>query len=66
MSLHPGTHWEASQAQSDKANRVSSRKGVQDWACEVFLGSQKFPQLSSKENPNLRVWPRGDLLDPVD
>lgn len=56
MHLHPGIHWEASQDQSDKANRGSSRKGLQDRACKVFLGSQKFPQtwhLGSEESPNL-------------
>lgn len=45
MCLHTGICWEASQDQSDKANRVSSRKGLQDSACKVFLGSQNFPKL---------------------
>lgn len=59
MSLHPGIWREASQAQSEKANSVSSKKGLQDQACKPSLGSLKylkFPQtcqLDSEESPNL-------------
>lgn len=66
MCLHTGICWEASQDQSDKANRVSSRKALQDSACKVFLGSQNSPKLGIwvLKSPQT-CWPRGDLLDPV-